>query len=321
MRNEKRGNWHLLTGLVLGVILGLVYTWVFSPTEYADTYPYSLRSDYKDAYRAVIAAAYDVTGDLKRAIARLELLREDDPASILAAQSQRYLAEGYSYNDALALARLSADLGDAPEPGQFTPTAIQDTETPTVLEVLESPTVEAEIEEVATVEGEAVEETSETVETQDVETTPEVEEDLPTATPEISPTPTLTRTPFLTFTPLPTRTPTPTLAPPYILLEQALVCDPVYDDAIIQIMVQNSAGEGVPGVEIILQSEGVEEHFFTGLKPELGWGYADYVMEPEAIYSMHIVDGGEPVDLFVPECDAGQGQRYWGSWRLVFTHP
>ena len=329
MTSEGRGSWYLLTGLILGVALGLLYTWVFSPAEYADTYPASMRADYKDAYRAAIAAAYNASGDLSRAQARLNLLKDDDPAGILAAQSQRYLAEGYSYNDAVALARLSAALGEAPVAAPLTPTtssvvteATQSDETPTPAdegEAADTPDAEPNDAEAGEAEESSNEsattEGDESVPTTDAEETSEAEE------PTLTPTATLTRTPFLTFTPLPTLTPTATLSPPYFLLEQALVCETVYEDAIIQIIVQNAAGEGVPGVEIILQFDQGEEFFFTGLKPELGLGYADYVMTPGETYSLHIADGGEPVDLFVPECSDEQDERYWGSWRLAFTHP
>ena len=216
MTRESRGPWYLLTGVIIGFIVGLLYTWVFSPAEYVDTHPDALRADYKDAYRAAIAAAYSVTEDMTRAQARLSLLNEEDSASILAAQSQHYLAEGYSYEAALALARLSAALGEVPEPAPRTATSMPaPSETPLP-------------EDTATVELNATEETelttTETVESPNESTTPEVVEDgLPTSTSNISPTPTLTRTPILTFTPLPTRTPTPTLAPPFVMREQALV--------------------------------------------------------------------------------------------------
>ncbi|MBL7164645.1 MAG: hypothetical protein ISS57_18815 [Anaerolineales bacterium] len=310
MNRERHGPWYLLTGVVLGFVLGLLYTWTFSPSEYADTHPDALRSDYKDAYRAAIASAYSATDDLTRAKARLALLVEEDPASVLAAQSQRYLAEGYSYEAALALARLSAALGDVPAPAPRTAT--------TSPRLSETPIPE----ETATQEIEPT--PSETEETPNETTTPgEAEEGLPTATPtaSASPTPTLTRTAILTFTPLPTRTLTPTLAPPFVMREQALVCESTLNDAVIQIVVQNAAGEGIPGVEIIIHWDGQEEYFFTGLKPEMGWGYADYTMTPETSYTLHIGEGGEAVDLFVPECSDDQGERYWGSWRLVFTHP
>ncbi len=314
MTRESRGPWYLLTGVVLGFIVGLLYTWVFSPAEYVDTHPDALRSDYKDAYRAAIAAAYSVTEDMTRAKARLALLDEEDSASILAAQSQRYLADGYSYDAALALARLSAALGEVPEPAPRTATSMPvPSDTP-----LPENTPTSEITATEEIESTA----SETVESSNETTTPEESgEGLPTLTPTLSSTPTQTRTPILTFTPLPTRTPTPTLAPPFVMREQALVCDQEMGDSLTQIFVQNAIGEGIPGVEIIIHWDGQEEHFFTGLKPELGWGYADFSMTPETSYTLNIGEGGEAVELFVPECSDDQGERYWGGWRLIFAHP
>ncbi len=301
---EKRGSWYLLTGLILGILIGLVLAWMLPPTAVSNSGPNSLRQDYKDAYRALVALAFDATGDQKRANARLELLGDEDIAGVLAAQSQRYLAEGYSYTEALALARLSAALGQVPEPAPRTPTSMPEliaTATPpeTVEDGLPSETVNPDS-------------TATTLE--------EAGEPLPTETASITPSPTLSRTPILTFTPLPTLTATPTLSPPYVLQNQALVCDPILQKSNIQIVVTNAAGEGVPGVEVIVQWTGGEEHFYTGLKPEMGLGYADFDMTPAQTYTLHIAEGGEPVALFVPEC-AETSTRYWGGWRLIFTHP
>ena len=77
---EERGSWYLLTGLVIGIVLGLLYAWVVSPIEYVDTSPNTLRSDYQDTYRLNIALAYQATGDLARAQARLNLLGDEDSA-------------------------------------------------------------------------------------------------------------------------------------------------------------------------------------------------------------------------------------------------
>ncbi len=310
MTRETRGPWYLLTGVILGFIVGLLFAWVVSPAEYTNTHPDALRADYKDAYRAAIASAYLATEDLTRAKARLALLNEGDPAGVLAAQSQRYLAEGFSYQAALALAQLSAALGEVPAPASFTATA----------SLLPSDTPIPEDTATATQEVEPT--PSETEQTPNETITPEEDEEgQPTDASVASPTSTLTPTPFLTFTPLPTRTLTPTLAPPFVLQEQALVCEPELGVAVIQIIVQNAAGEGIPGVEIIIHWDNQEEHFFTGLKPEMGWGYADYTMTTGISYTLHIGEGGEAVDLFVPECTDDQGERYWGGWRLVFAHP
>jgi Tfp pilus assembly protein PilF len=86
--NEKRGPWYLLTGLVIGAVLGLLYAWVVRPVQYTNTAPNSLRADYKDQYRAIIAVAYLANGDLLRARARLELLQDPDLYRVLAEQAQ-----------------------------------------------------------------------------------------------------------------------------------------------------------------------------------------------------------------------------------------
>ena len=77
MRGQReRGPWYLLTGLIIGVVFGVLYAWLVSPVEYVDTPPASLRADFKDQYRVMIAAAYMANGDLLRARARLDLLQD-----------------------------------------------------------------------------------------------------------------------------------------------------------------------------------------------------------------------------------------------------
>ena len=87
MRDE-RGYWYLLTGLVIGIVLGLVYAWLISPQQTQDTSPASLQPEFKDQYRAMIAAAYVATGNLPRAEARLALLGDDDVVLALSDQSR-----------------------------------------------------------------------------------------------------------------------------------------------------------------------------------------------------------------------------------------
>ena len=89
---QKRGNWYLLTALILGLTLGLVYSWVISPVLQVDTHPDSLRPDYKDIYRSMISRAYLANNNIPRAEARLELIGDEEPALALAAQAQRFLA-------------------------------------------------------------------------------------------------------------------------------------------------------------------------------------------------------------------------------------
>ena len=106
---EKRGSWYLLTGLILGLLCGLVYAWLVDPAIYENTDPASLAPSFKDNYRSLIAQTYEETGNLNRAVSRLALLEDPDPVYALGAQAQQALAEGQP-EEAHALALLAAAL-------------------------------------------------------------------------------------------------------------------------------------------------------------------------------------------------------------------
>lgn len=112
--SEERGPWYLLTGLIIGVILGVLYTRYIQPVEYIDTSPALLRQDFKDQYRVLIAAAYTANGDLVRARARLQLLKDPDIFRALTEQAQHSLAENSSSVEARSLGLLAIALGQAP---------------------------------------------------------------------------------------------------------------------------------------------------------------------------------------------------------------
>jgi hypothetical protein len=108
----KRDAWYLLTGLILGVILGLFYTWVIDPVVYETTLPANLREEDKNTYRHMIAQVYAAAGNLERAALRLEVLADDDPVYALGAQAQKSLAEGHP-DEARALALLASALQES----------------------------------------------------------------------------------------------------------------------------------------------------------------------------------------------------------------
>lgn len=338
--NENKGPWYLLTGLVIGIALGLVYSWVVRPVQYTNTSPSSLRADYKDQYRAIIAAAYLANGDLLRARERLKLLQDEDLYRVLAEQAQRTLAGGGSPQEARGLGLLAVALGQAPPaveqnsgqaPGSATPDAqglpapgrsetavISPTEIPT------SGTPNLETPAITPVVTDLGESGANPVSTTQFPTAAATQNQ--TAAVGATRTATATRTPGPTSTPLPTRTSTPTPGAPFVLDRQELVCDPDLEQAseqgLIQVQVYDSAGQPVPGVEAIINWEGGENHFFTGLKPEINPGYADFSMQPEIVYSLRLAEGGQIIpDLTAPECERSSGERYWGAWRLVFVQP
>jgi hypothetical protein len=91
---------------------------------------------------------------------------------------------------------------------------------------------------------------------------------------------------------------------------------------LIQVIAEDSPGEPLPGQEIITTWEGGEDYYFTGLKPELGLGYADFLMTPGVVYQVRMAGGGQTVpDITPAECETQGGRRYWGSWLLVFSRP
>ena len=287
-RRDDRGPWYLFTGLVLGIIGGLVYAWLISPVTYVDTEPSSLRGDFKDQYRVLIALAYLSNSDLERARARLALLQDPDAEGALSLQSQVALEQGrpaseVSALNALALALIQGPITPAPTTPVPSATATrQVTPSPTPTSVVALATE-------------------------------------PTASATVRSGTAVTRTP--TITPLPTRTATPTPGGDFILIEQALVCTPG-TASLIQVEVRDAASQPVPGIELIVNWDGGEDHFFTGLKPELGAGYADFSILPDVTYRLRLADGGEPLpDLIAVECEADDGSRFWGSWKLVFQQP
>ena len=111
MEEENRGNLYLVTGIVIGLALGLLFSWVIQPVQYLDTSPDSLKGIYQDQYRAVIAAAFEANQDMVRAKARLELLGDEDIVQAVAEQAQRALAEGAPAGEVKALGQLATALG------------------------------------------------------------------------------------------------------------------------------------------------------------------------------------------------------------------
>ncbi len=277
-------------GLVVGIALGLAYAWVISPVRYRETAPFSLAAEFKDGYRILIASAYHANGDLGRARARLGLLNDPDPAAALAAQAQRIVAGGASYPDARQLALLAAALGQNPvqeTPSLFTP----------------SPA--------AGLTAEAAE-TAERAATAPGETGAAASSATAGATAGLAATP----------APLPTRTPTPTQRPPFVLKKASPMCDPNLGGPLIQVQVTDRQGKGVPGVQALVTWSGGQDSFFTGLKPQIGPGYADFAMTAGVQYTLRLADGGQPVEnLAVADCPGTGGATYSGGWLVEFTQP
>ena len=286
----KRFPWGWLLTLVAGFGIGLAYSWGAAPVQYVDAEPRALRNDFKDDFRSAIAAAYASNADLERARARLDLLGDPDPYQALTAQAQRMLAAGEASETVQQVALLASAL-QGMQPVVAEPSA---TESGISTNIPEQPSQPANTETAA---AETLEPTSEA---------------LSTSTPDL----------LLTATPRPTRTATPTLGAPYQLVGQDTVCDPELEQGLLQVVVTNVARRQIPGAEIIITWNSGEEHIFTGLKPELGHGYADFLMTPDLTYSVRMADGGTPASaLSAPECTSTDSEPYSGGIRLTFQQP
>ena len=286
----------LILALLAGIGLGLVYSWYLSPVTYVDASPSILRADFKDQYRIVIAASYASTHNLDRARVRLELLGDVDPVGELSAQAQRMLAAGEPFDKASPLAQLATDLKQG----------VASVPTPTPFTVLNTPQSNTIIlaTETQTEEVEVVEQTLTPFPTVLFEQTP--------ITPVVA----------ATSTPRPTFTPIPGPGAPFALVGQDTVCTPGSQAGLLQFILMDARRKQVAGIEIIVTWSQGEDRFFTGFKPELGNGYADFIMEADTVYSVRVLAGGTFVsDIVTPVCTDPNGVNYPGGLLLTFQQP
>ena len=249
-----------LIGLVIGLALGLYYTWGVNPVQYTDTEPASLSPEYRAEYIKLVALAYAAEENIDRARGRLAALDDPQIVQTVTALAQQGAAAGESPQTVKALSALVAALGAAPAVSAIAPLA--------------------------------------------------------TATPGFIPPPTIT--PFQ----LPTRLPTPTPPGAFELAEQSILCEQNQLQPLIQVLTVNAAGEPVPGVEVIVEGGLGFDHFFTGLKSELGTGYGDFAMTPGVDYTVRLVESpGLTVNLSAPVCTDEVGNQFAGSWQLIFKQP
>ncbi len=317
----------LIVGLVIGLTLGLVYTWGIAPVELTNTYPALLRTDYRWDWVRLTAISYVADGDLERALARLDGLEHEDVAHVLEALIEEYAAIGHSA-DAMRRLTTLAEALDVYTPAMLVylytpvPPSPAPTRTPT-------PTPTATTTPSPTP-------TSTSTPTRTPTPTPE-----PTSTPTYTlqavsplstprsgvgpygttPTPEPTNSPRPTSTPTPTYTPTPT--PPLLdrlhLTEKKLVCQSEQTPR-IEVVVKDERGEGLAGVEVWLTWPGGADRAVTGLKPQQGAGYADFNAERNVSYALGIGELGIPLvtGVRLEPCPAtGNKRPFIGSWRIV----
>jgi len=292
-RRERaaRAPWYLLTGFLLGLAGGVILSVWLWPVPYDFALPSNLNDSARDQYRLVIARAFRASGDSGRAYPRLDLLKDNDPASVIAAQAQRSLGLR-NESDSEALANLAAGL----DPAKRARVEMTDDQATTPEPTLPPETTNTPLGIIQVLP------TSETVEP---------------------------GTPYPTIPPLnipsaeiPRATPTmfPTLSSPYVLKDRATDCGKSLRPGLLQVWVENAAGLAMPGVRVQITWKDGEESFYTGLKPEINAGYADYEMTSGTIYSLRVGENGETInDLSVSDCSAEGHPERTGGVILRFT--
>ena len=288
-----------LLGLVVGLAVGILYAWVLDPPPLSLTTPAALNQHDREVYTVLIAAAYAQDGDMERARDRLDGLEDPDVESMVVSLAERYIYENRDVRDVRALAQLADSMGQtsaAVRPFIATPTV---TPTPSATATRE----------------------------------PTITPTKPTATSTATRTVTPTRrraTVTATATRVPTRTPTP---PPdrFRVAQSVALCDE-NNGGLLRVYTRDGKGNPVPGIQVVVAWPGESDTLFTGFKPEVDLGYADFVMEEGEEYSVTLMGvDSETASAACPKAHGTGTQREdvcpdleqgtLPSWQVVFQLP
>jgi hypothetical protein len=285
-----------LLGLMLGIVGGIYYAWYINPAEQVDIVPSQLDAASRERYMAAVALAFAGDGDLNRAVNRLLALRLDgDPIQSVADAACSLSTSDYANNSGGRYAvrammyfyQLQRRVGCADQ--QIAEGAI-------IPPTFESAQIVA----------------------------------LSTPTPALA-----SKTPTPPVSTSAATIPTPTAASLIFPTEVSLAefglatistfCDP-RASGVIEVYVYDTNGASqLPGQEIRVRWTGVgvgtnENRFFTGLKPELGQGYADFRMSEGIDYTLDMPGRSEPLNqpLSAAPCTSETGERALRSYRVAF---
>jgi hypothetical protein len=295
-----------IVGLLAGGGLGLLVSWVIWPVEYTDVAPDSLYAAQRQEYILLIAQSYAYEHDLDAAQARMAALGDEGTVSgEIAALAERYVQQEPGSPYTKPMAQLALDLGHdrtvlvayvfGVTPNATWTPAPTETPAPTSTETAvptETPVPTA--------------------------TTPPTWTPAPTAaaTPTFLPTWTPSPTPRPTVTPLPTWTPTvtPTPEPRFDVVEMKRRCDLTQEQ--LMVLVRDEKGEQLPNVELLVRWDGGEDRFVTGLKPDVGLGYADFGLARGRSYQLAVI--GAPSQIVQPiVAETCEGTSYLATWQVL----
>ncbi len=277
----------ILLGLVLGMALGLVYSWVIDPVQLYNTTPPLLRSDYRHEWIRLAALGYVADGDMDRALARLKGLRQKDIQDALAAMIEAYAAHGQPAPTMRQLSLLAQRLG---------------VYTPAMRIYLETPASSGGII---------------------LPTPPPTAEPTTALTPPPSPTPAPTPTTAL-FLPSPVPSPYRVVAQnlvcegaPGQLRVWVQGPPPPTPTPPPRRATPTPAGpQPLPGVVLWLLWADGADRAVTGMRPWISPGYADFTLQPGVLYALSVGEPNAPIlsGLTLQPCPDGDRM---GSWEII----
>ena len=253
----------------------------------------------KDLYRAMIALSFNARGDMGRAQARLGLLEEADPRSAWQPRRSNPLPRANRQKNPAAWRCWPPRLDRLAEPVEPSWRSVGEPVEPSGTMPVGSGTEPVEVstfEPVLTLPA--------SIPAADGTPTLDIPVERPTNPPEE-----------------PTAYPSPTPGASYIA-KSANASAMWNMTQILQVYVVDKDGKSIPGAEVIVTWEDGEDHFFTGMKPAIDLGYADFKMELDVLYNVRMASGGQTVTkISTPNCITDPGVAYKGGDKVIFGLP
>jgi len=266
-------------GVLLGLALGLLYTWKIEPVQYYDTYPPLLQIEYRADWIRMTALACGQEGSLERARVRLQNLPPEEVRREVGAALDAAVAGGRPLPVLQRMAMLAQTYGVDSPAVQIYLASGEEVAFSTPLPPQPSPT-------------------------------PLLPTPSPTLVPQtisIVPTPTPLPPPYLVEE---TRS--------FCLPEPRIAVSITQEVTVTVQGHEQLERQGLPGVEVwLLWSDGADRAV-TGLRPAQGLGYADFAIEPGETYNLYLDSStGAPIATLLVQPCTGEEGHVWSSWLLI----
>jgi len=271
----------LAIGVVIGLALGLVYSWEINPVVQTDLSAWQLDAAGQIDWLIAISVAWAHDGDLLQAANRLNELRWSDQTFQKVADAACGLARSSYAQSQAGLVAIRSMVLLAQSQGK--------TACASAIVLLSSPTPDPTLSVI-------------------------------TSTATLAPPPSKTATLGPTFTPPTEAPPTPTApANQFRIVRYEPYCS-VKSPGVLEVLVQQPNGTGIPGIAIRVDSSVGTDQFFTGLEPEHDAGYADFYMQSDQTYTVTLLGSPDHSDpLKAATCvDRTGGGTSVTSYRVYF---